>query len=45
LPPGSDAVRCAGEAEEARAAAAERWRAISVSTDVDARGALPALQF
>lgn len=42
---GSDAVRYAGEAEAARAADAERWREISVSTDVKAPGALPALEF
>src|SRR6202162_3774667 len=32
---GSDAVQYAGQAEAARAAAAERWRETSVSTDVD----------
>ena len=42
---GSDAVRYAGEAEVARAADAERWRQVSVSTDVNAPGDLPALQF
>jgi NAD(P)-dependent dehydrogenase (short-subunit alcohol dehydrogenase family) len=42
---GSDAVRYAGEAETARAADAERWREISVSTDANAAGPLPALQF
>jgi NAD(P)-dependent dehydrogenase (short-subunit alcohol dehydrogenase family) len=42
---GSDAVRYAGEAEAARAADAERWREISVSTDVSAPGALPDLRF
>jgi NAD(P)-dependent dehydrogenase (short-subunit alcohol dehydrogenase family) len=42
---GSDAVKYAGEAEAARAADAERWREISVSTDVNALGSLPALQF
>jgi NAD(P)-dependent dehydrogenase (short-subunit alcohol dehydrogenase family) len=42
---GSDAVRYAGEAEAARAADAERWREISVSTDVSAPGALPELRF
>ena len=42
---GSDAVRYAAEAEAARAAEADRWREISVSTDADASGALPALQF
>jgi NAD(P)-dependent dehydrogenase (short-subunit alcohol dehydrogenase family) len=42
---GSDAVRYAGEAEAARAADAEKWRAISISTDVDASNAMPALQF
>jgi len=42
---GSDAVKYAGEAEAARAADADRWREISVSTDVNAPGSLPALQF
>jgi NAD(P)-dependent dehydrogenase (short-subunit alcohol dehydrogenase family) len=42
---GSDAVQVAGQAAATRAAEAERWREISVSTDVDARGALPALRF
>jgi hypothetical protein len=41
---GSDAVRYAGEAEAGRAADAERWQAMSVSTDADAPGALPALR-
>ena len=42
---GSDAVRYAAEAEAARAADAERWREISVSTDFNAPGTLPALRF
>ncbi|MGA2715609.1 MAG: SDR family NAD(P)-dependent oxidoreductase [Bryobacteraceae bacterium] len=42
---GSDAVRYAGEAETARAADAERWRDVSVSTDFNASGPLPALRF
>jgi len=42
---GSDAVRYAGEAEAARAADADRWRDISVSTDVNATGASPDLRF
>jgi NAD(P)-dependent dehydrogenase (short-subunit alcohol dehydrogenase family) len=42
---GSDAVHYAGQAEAARAADAERWREISVSTDVDASGLKPALRF
>ena len=42
---GSDAVRYAGEAEAARTADAERWREMSVSTDVNATGDLPALRF
>ncbi len=42
---GSDAVQYAAEAEAARAADAGRWRDISVSTDVNAPGALPALRF
>jgi len=35
---GSDAVEHAGQAEAARAAAAEHWRAVSLSTDFDASG-------
>jgi len=42
---GSDAVQYAGQAEAARAADAERWREISVSTDVNAPGSLSALRF
>ena len=42
---GSDAVQYAGQAEAARAADAERWREMSVLTDVNAPGSLPALQF
>jgi NAD(P)-dependent dehydrogenase (short-subunit alcohol dehydrogenase family) len=42
---GSDAVHYAGQAEATRAADAERWREISISTDVNARGSLPALRF
>ena len=42
---GSDAAKNAGEAEATRAADAERWRDISVSTDFDARGALPDVRF
>jgi NAD(P)-dependent dehydrogenase (short-subunit alcohol dehydrogenase family) len=42
---GSDAVQYAGQAEAARAADAETWREVSVSTDVDAPKALPALEF
>jgi NAD(P)-dependent dehydrogenase (short-subunit alcohol dehydrogenase family) len=42
---GSDVVEYSGKAEAMRAADAERWREISVSTDVSAPGALPALQF
>jgi short chain dehydrogenase len=42
---GSDAVQYAGQAEAARAADAERWREVSVSTDVDGPGSLPALRF
>jgi NAD(P)-dependent dehydrogenase (short-subunit alcohol dehydrogenase family) len=45
LLPGSDAIQYAGQAEASRAADAERWREISVSTDVNAAGVLPALQF
>jgi hypothetical protein len=35
----------AGEAAATRAAEADRWRDMSVSTDVDAAGPLPALRF
>jgi NAD(P)-dependent dehydrogenase (short-subunit alcohol dehydrogenase family) len=42
---GSDAVEYAGQAEATRAAEAEHWREVSVSTDVDAAGALPSLRF
>ena len=42
---GSDAVKYAGEVEAERAAEAERWREVSVSTDATAPGSLPALQF
>ena len=42
---GSDAVQFAGQAEAARAADAELWREISVSTDVNESGLMPALQF
>src|SRR6266403_518048 len=41
----SDAAKHAGDAEATRAADAERWRDISVSTDFDARGALPDVRF
>src|ERR1700739_5105667 len=42
---GSDAVKYAGEAEAARAAEAEWWREISVSTDFNATTILPTLRF
>ncbi len=42
---GSDAIKYAGEAETARAADADRWREISVSTDVTSTQSLPALRF
>jgi NAD(P)-dependent dehydrogenase (short-subunit alcohol dehydrogenase family) len=42
---GSDAVQYAGQAEATRAADAERWREVSVSTDVTAAGPLPDLRF
>lgn len=49
LPPhlliGSDAIQFAGQAEATRAADTQRWREVSVSTDVDASGALPAIRF
>src|SRR5579862_345054 len=42
---GSDAVEFAGQAEVARTQEAERWREVSVSTDVDAKGPLPDIRF
>jgi hypothetical protein len=42
---GSDAVKYAGQAEATRAADAEHWREISVSTDVNASVSLPDLRF
>ena len=42
---GSDAVQYAGQAETTRAQEAERWRDVSVSTDVDAKGPLPNMRF
>jgi NAD(P)-dependent dehydrogenase (short-subunit alcohol dehydrogenase family) len=42
---GSDAVQFAGEADATRAKDAERWREISVSTDVTSIRSLPALRF
>ena len=42
---GSDAVQFAGQAEETRAAEAERWREFSVSTDVNASVSLPTVRF
>jgi NAD(P)-dependent dehydrogenase (short-subunit alcohol dehydrogenase family) len=42
---GSDAVQFAGQAEATRAAEAEHWREISVSTDADNAGSLPDLRF
>ena len=38
---GSDAFQVTGQAETARAADAERWREVSVSTDFDAAGMEP----
>jgi hypothetical protein len=47
LPPhillGSDAFRLARQAEQARAADADRWQAVSASIDVDAPDPIPAL--
>jgi NAD(P)-dependent dehydrogenase (short-subunit alcohol dehydrogenase family) len=47
LPPhillGSDAIQLARQAEQARAAAADRWKAVSASVDMDAVGPIPAL--
>ena len=42
---GSDAVQYAGQAEARRAQDAERWREVSVSTDVDAKGLPPDIRF
>jgi NAD(P)-dependent dehydrogenase (short-subunit alcohol dehydrogenase family) len=42
---GSDAVKFAGQAETTRAAEAKRWREVSVSTDFNASGTLPAVKF
>jgi hypothetical protein len=42
---GSDAVQFAGQADASRAADAEHWRAMSVSTDVSASGSIPDLRF
>ena len=42
---GSDAVQFAGQAAVARTQEAERWREVSVSTDVDAKGPLPDIRF
>jgi short-subunit dehydrogenase len=38
---GSDAVQFARQAEQVRAAEADRWQAVSVSTDVNALGPIP----
>jgi NAD(P)-dependent dehydrogenase (short-subunit alcohol dehydrogenase family) len=42
---GSDAVRFVAQSEATRAAEAERWREVSVSTDFDGKVFLPALRF
>ena len=42
---GSDAVQFAAQAEATRAQEAERWRDVSVSTDVDAKGPMPDIRF
>ena len=42
---GENRRQYAAQAEASRGADTERWREISISTDVNARGALPALQF
>lgn len=42
---GSDAVEYAGQADRTRTADAERWREVSVSTDVNSNVALPAVKF
>jgi len=42
---GSDAVQYAKQADETRTAEADTWREVSISTDVDAKGALPNIRF
>lgn len=42
---GSDAVQFAGQASAARAAEADRWREVSVSTDVNVPGSMPPVRF
>jgi NAD(P)-dependent dehydrogenase (short-subunit alcohol dehydrogenase family) len=42
---GSDALQFAGQAEATRTAEAERWRDVSVSTDVNTSVDLPAVKF
>jgi NAD(P)-dependent dehydrogenase (short-subunit alcohol dehydrogenase family) len=42
---GGDAVQFTAQAETTRAAQAEHWKAVSVSTDFNASGALPDLKF
>jgi len=42
---GSDAVEYAGQAEATRAAEADRWHEFSISTDIDAKVALPKIRF
>jgi NAD(P)-dependent dehydrogenase (short-subunit alcohol dehydrogenase family) len=42
---GSDAVLYSGQADATRAADAERWREVSISTDANAPGAMPDLKF
>lgn len=39
---GSDAFQFARQAEQTRTAEADRWQAVSVSTDIDAAGPIPA---
>jgi NAD(P)-dependent dehydrogenase (short-subunit alcohol dehydrogenase family) len=41
---GSDAVRCAAEAEKTRAAEGAQWRDVILSTDVASATALPAMR-
>jgi hypothetical protein len=42
---GSDAVQYSKQADETRTAEADAWREVSISTDVDAKGALPNIRF
>jgi hypothetical protein len=45
LPIGRDAVEYAGQAKATRASEADRWREFRISTDVEAKVALPEIRF